>query len=298
MLEEETDKRLAIFLSEQKQMVRALAPRLLYVTGMRPRRSPLICATLSLTALVATGACAPARGGLTPRELRQTFGVIAVTTGGVGVQHRFQRPITSSEEGAAVAAKAAAGESGRFMVGALIDPTRLIVLPLLPFFIAGHAIAGAAAAESPVVAETSAIALNWAVKELDFDTTLRDRLRDQLARRGNYDVVFREPEAGEAIRTLLRISVTSVRLAEAGQRAGSVNPSLYLQIVARMDVLERDEHGASRLRASQHVSSVSGRRRVLRDWAAADARVFKERVREELDEIAGKIADTLLHASR
>jgi hypothetical protein len=52
-----------------------------------------------------------------------------------------------------------------------------------------------------------------------------------------------------------------------------------------------------RLRVSQAVSSTSGRARVFRDWGADDARVFKERVREELDELAGKIADTLLQAS-
>jgi hypothetical protein len=171
-------------------------------------------------------------------------------------------------------------------------------LPLLPFVVTGAAIAGALAAESPEVVTTGAVALKWAVNEVDFDTILRDRLRDQLAKRGGYDVVFREPAVGEPIGTLLRISVRSVRLGEGAPvgRGGSVNPRLYLQVVATMEVIERDERGASRLRDSRELSSVSGRARVFRDWAADDARAFKEQVREELDELAEKIADTLLRA--
>jgi hypothetical protein len=183
-----------------------------------------------------------------------------------------------------------------YLAGAAIDPRLIIALPLLPFVVTGAAIAGALAAESPEIVQTGTVALSQAVKDLDFDTILLDRLRDQLAKRGSYDVVFREPTAGERMGTLLRISVTSVRLREGGTagRGGSVNPRLYLQIVARMDLLERDERGASRLRDSRELSSVSGRTRVFRDWAADNARAFKERVREELDELAEKIADTLL----
>jgi hypothetical protein len=146
---------------------------------------------------------------------------------------------------------------------------------------------------------TGAVALTRAVNELDFDTILRDCLREQFAKRGGYDVVFREPASEEPIGTLLRISMTSVRLVEGAPagRGGSVNPRLYLQLVATMDVLERDERGASRLRDTRKLSSVSGRARVFRDWAADDARVFRERVREELNELAEKIADTLLQES-
>jgi hypothetical protein len=258
-------------------------------------RRPAILAALCVTVLVATGACAPARI-VGPGELRQTFGTIAVTTGGAPVQERFQQPITSSGEGAAVAARGAARE----FFGALVDPRLIVAAPLLPFFVTGAAIAGALAAESPEIVTTGAVALSSAVKELDFDTILRDRLRDHLARRGSYDVVFREPAVGEPIGTVLRIGVRSVHLGEAliASRGRSVNPRLHLHVVATMDVLERDGHGAAlRLRVSQAVSSTSGRARVFRDWGADDARVFKERVREELDELAGKIADTLLQAS-
>jgi hypothetical protein len=256
----------------------------------------LILAPLCLALIVATSACAPARGRLAPHELRQTFGTIAVTTGGADVHHGFQQPVTSSQKGAAAAADAVGAE---FLAGALVDPRVIIALPLLPFVVTGAAIAGALAAESPEIVATGAVALTRAVNELDFDTILRDCLREQFAKRGGYDVVFREPASEEPIGTLLRISMTSVRLVEGAPagRGGSVNPRLYLQLVATMDVLERDERGASRLRDTRKLSSVSGRARVFRDWAADDARVFRERVREELNELAEKIADTLLQES-
>jgi hypothetical protein len=103
----------------------------------------LILAPLCLALIVATSACAPARGRLAPHELRQTFGTIAVTTGGADVHHGFQQPVTSSQKGAAAAADAVGAE---FLAGALVDPRVIIALPLLPFVVTGAAIAGALAA--------------------------------------------------------------------------------------------------------------------------------------------------------
>src|SRR5262245_18144467 len=126
---------------------------------MRPHRQRFLIVVITLAA---TAACAPARV-LTPRELRQSFGTIAVTTGGAERQHGFQQPITSAKEGAAVGAGAAAAESAHV----LMHPVGLLFLPLLPLAVGAGAIAGAARTESPEIVATGTAALNAAMEGFD-----------------------------------------------------------------------------------------------------------------------------------
>lgn len=265
------------------------------MNGHRLRSMALV--TLWIIAMVATSGCAPARV-LTRDEIREKFGTLGVVADRAeAIQGGFRRPMTSRREAMEAASSSFGHKFAREVVG---DPRAILVLPLLPIVgivgVVTSAIYGAAAAESPDAVEAGAAALHRTVAALDVSQRLSDSLIAQLAKRGSYyDVVAYDPAMGDppgTIRTLIRLSVTSIQLA-----GGGVNPRLTLRVEATVSTFERDTDNTWRLRYPPGVvrglSSSSEGPKFL-GWVANDALVFKRKVAGELDDLAEKIADMLL----
>ncbi len=262
-------------------------------------------AALCLAAVVITSACATARVP-TGDHVRVKYGRIAVAADRPeAVQGGFTQPMTSQRE----AMKAASSTFGRnygegFGRALVYDPRVILLLPLMPVVglvgVTTSAIYGAVAAESPEAVAAGATALRRALDELDASGRLRDGVIAQLARRhGYHDAVAHDPATGdppEKVTTLIRVSVMAVELAGAG-----VNPSLALRIAGSVSVFERGADSTWRLRYPPGVvrglSSSSEGPKFLR-WAEDDAHVFRQKVADELHDLAAKITTRLMEESR
>ena len=259
---------------------------------------------VGLMATVATNACAPARMPLR-EDIRERFGTIAVVADRPeALQGGFRRPMTSRQEAAEAASKAFLRDLAREAVPVVPDPRVVLELALLPVVgavgVVSSAIYGAAAAESPDAVQAGVAALRRAVADFDVSRQLRDSLIDQFAKRASYtDVIAHDPAMGDppdTIGTLIRVSVTSIRLSGVG-----VNPRLTLRVEATVSTFERGGDSTWRLRyppgVVRSLASTSDGPKFL-DWAANDALVFKRKVTGEVDDLAEKIVDLLLERSR
>jgi hypothetical protein len=157
------------------------------------------------------------------------------------------------------------------------------------------AVIGAVTTESALKAREAEVALQYALAELKIQETLRNRLvtiardeaqvefaevADPSPTDPGVDVDYR-PLAEQGIDTILEVSVT--RLGLIGE--GSANPPLALSTTTRIRLI-RTKDGAELYH--QELTHRSGSRKFV-EWAADDARAFREAINATYTGVAREI---------
>ena len=262
-------------------------------------------------ALTMQAGCAPIARPLPtplPPEVQARLGRVGVVSGRFVPATQVQRPPAGRLRGAAAGA-AGGALGGVAVVGPAFvyvrcsgDGCGLAAVVLLGILVGAAtigavtgAVSGAVSAESAPKAREAEVALRFALAELRIQEALRDRLvtiaRDEagldltpVATPGpadpDEDVDYR-PLAAHGLDTILETSVT--RLGLIGDRGG--NLPLSLSLTTRIRVI-RSEDGAELYR--QELRRRKGSRRFV-DWAANDARAFREEMDAAYTDLAREI---------
>jgi hypothetical protein len=262
-------------------------------------------------ALMMQAGCAPIARPLPPPlppQVQARLGRVGVVSGRFVPATQVQRPsagrVRSAAAGAAAGALAGVAVVGPAFVHVRCsgDGCGLAAVVLLGILVGAAtigavtgAVSGAVSAESAPKAREAEVALQYALAELRIQEALRDRLatvaRDEarldltpVAHLGpadpDEDVDYR-PLAAQGLDTILEASVT--RLGLIGDRDG--NPPLALSLTTRIRVI-RSEDGAELYR--QELRRRKESRRFV-DWAANDARAFREAMDATYTDLAREI---------
>jgi hypothetical protein len=232
-----------------------------------------------------TAPTAPTRFRISAEEAQAEFGPLAVAT--VEDTPRVslgRRPLTRGKgaaEGALVGAvaPAAVGPVGGgpygLIAGIMIAPLSTVV----------GTIYGALAGKNPEQVERAALVLEGAGQTVDVQYRLRDLVIAQLNREhlGGVMPIRQADTSKPTASTVVEVWITDITLGGEG-----INPALTLQLSGGMRLLRMGDEVA-------YLSIGSGgQRHTFLEWAADDARLFKEQIAHESERLAKDVVQTLL----
>jgi hypothetical protein len=211
---------------------------------------------------------------------RTVFGPLGVATierAPLLSSHRPETPTSAAKAGAEIGLSPLGWPGEAAALGAAITP----------FTVSFGAIYGALAGKSSEDTDTAVSNLDTAIREGNVQQRLRDIVIARVSRESGAVVpVNNTATAYEEIGRVVEVGVNFVYLDGGGRQ---FNPKLRLSLVGNMRIHRKGKV----VNVSSIGSSSAGEQHTLEDWAANNAKAFKEGIAHELGSLADDIARKL-----